>query len=141
MIPFDFCLFPAQFCYIIIYIWKVKSCVHIAELTQSRIESYVTTDGLVGRSVLELSTHLGLTTRFLLLSDSCVFLDLGRSLWRKDGSVTYEYNCCWSSPTQSFSGPSPVGLATILYCLRFYGGGIRPLLHTGYWLLIEVKVN
>jgi hypothetical protein len=31
MIPHDFCLFPAQFCYIIKYIWKVKSCVHIAD--------------------------------------------------------------------------------------------------------------
>jgi hypothetical protein len=26
-------------------------------------------------------------------------------LWREDGSVIY--NCCWSSPAQSFSGPSP----------------------------------
>jgi hypothetical protein len=31
MIPYDFCLFPAQFCYIIIYMWKVKSCVHITD--------------------------------------------------------------------------------------------------------------
>jgi hypothetical protein len=29
------------------------------------------------------------------------------------------YNCCWSSPAQSFSGPSPAGLMTIFYCLRF----------------------
>jgi hypothetical protein len=47
------------------------------------------------------------------------------------------------SPAQSFSGPSPVGLATIFYCLRFEtslyvasydsqgcDGGIRPRLHT-----------
>jgi hypothetical protein len=53
---------------------------------------------------------------------------------------------CWSSPAQSYSGPSPVGLVTIFYyCLRFetslfvasydsqgYGGGIRPRLHTGH---------
>jgi hypothetical protein len=25
---------------------------------------------------------------------------------------------CWSSPAQSFSGPSPSGLMTIFYCLR-----------------------
>jgi hypothetical protein len=31
MIPYGFCLFPAQFCYIIIYTWKVTSCVHIAD--------------------------------------------------------------------------------------------------------------
>jgi hypothetical protein len=64
------------------------------------------------------------------------------SLWREDGSVVY--NCCWPSPEQLFSGPSPLGLATIFYCLRLetslfvtsyysqgYGGGIRPRLHTG----------
>jgi hypothetical protein len=81
-------------------------------------------------------------TRFLLLSDSCGFLDLGRPLWRADLSVVY--NCCWSSPAQSFSGPSPVGLATVFYCLIFdtylfvascdsqgYGGGFRTRLHTG----------
>jgi hypothetical protein len=27
--------------------------------------------------------------------------------------------CCWPSSAQSLSGPSPVGVATILYCLRF----------------------
>jgi hypothetical protein len=55
------------------------------------------------------------------------------------------YNCCWPSPVQSFSGPSPMGLATIFYCLGFetslfipcydsqgHGGGIRPRLHAGY---------
>jgi hypothetical protein len=83
-----------------------------------------------------------LTTRFLLLSDCCGFVDVGRALWREDGSVVYI--CCWFSPAQSFSGPNPVGLVTIFYCLRFeififvasydsqgYGGGIRPHLHTG----------
>jgi hypothetical protein len=38
-------------------------------------------------------------------------------VWREDGSVVY--NCCWPSPTQSFSGPSPAELMTIFYCLRF----------------------
>jgi hypothetical protein len=36
---------------------------------------------------------------------------------QEDGSVVY--NCCWVSPVQSFSGPSPAGLVTIFYCLRF----------------------
>jgi hypothetical protein len=76
-------------------------------------------------------------TRFLLVCDSCEFVDVGRSLWREDGSVVY--NCCRPSPAQSFSGPSPVGLATIFCCLRFetslfvasfdsqgYGWGIWP---------------
>jgi hypothetical protein len=96
----------------------------------------------VGQSVLEQSNHLGLTTRFLLLSDSCWVVDVVRSLCREDRSVVY--NFCWPSPAQSFSGPSRVGLAIIYYCLRFetslfiasydsqsYGGGIRHRLHTG----------
>jgi hypothetical protein len=29
------------------------------------------------------------------------------------------YNCCWLSPAQSFSSPSPAGPFTIFYCLRF----------------------
>jgi hypothetical protein len=49
--------------------------------------------------------------------------------------------CHWPSPVQSFLGPSPYGLATIFYCLRFeislfvasydwqgHGGGIPPRL-------------
>jgi hypothetical protein len=71
----------------------------------------------VGQSVLVSSTHLGLTTRFLLLSDSCGFVDVGRSLWRENRSAVY--NCCCSSPAHSFLGPSPAGLVTIFYCLRF----------------------
>jgi hypothetical protein len=60
--------------------------------------------------------------------------------WREDGSVFCI--CCWSSLAQSFSGPSPLGLATIFYCLRFktshfvasyhsqgHGGVIRPPLN------------
>jgi hypothetical protein len=91
---------------------------------------------------LEQSTHLGLTTRSWLLSDSCGFVGLGRPLWREDGSAVC--NCYWPSPAQSFSGPSPVGLVAIFYCLWFetslfvatydsqgHGGGIRPRLHTG----------
>jgi hypothetical protein len=61
--------------------------------------------------------HLGPKTRFLLLSDSCRFVDVGRPFWREDGSVVY--NCCWASPAQSFLGLSPAGLLTIFYCVRF----------------------
>jgi hypothetical protein len=28
-------------------------------------------------------------------------------------------HCCWSSPAQSFSGPTPAGLVTTFYCLKF----------------------
>jgi hypothetical protein len=50
----------------------------------------------VGQSVLVSSTHLRLTTRFLLLSDSCGFVDVGRPLWREDGCVFYyaQYTIC-----------------------------------------------
>jgi hypothetical protein len=101
----------------------------------------------VGRSVLEESTHLGLTTRCLLLSHNCRFVDVGRSLWREDGSVFYI--CCWPSLAQSLSDPSPVGLAIVFYCLRFetstfvashdsqgHGGGTRPRLHMGLVITI-----
>jgi hypothetical protein len=71
----------------------------------------------VGQSVLVSSTHLGLTTRFLFLSESCGFVDVGRSLWRENGSAVY--NCYWSSPAQSFLGTSPTGLVTIFYSFRF----------------------
>jgi hypothetical protein len=66
---------------------------------------------------------------------------LGRPLWREDGSVVC--NCYWPSPVQLFSGPSPIKLVAIFYCLRSetslfiasydsqgHGGGIRPHLHT-----------
>jgi hypothetical protein len=34
-----------------------------------------------------IGTHLGLATRFLLLSDSCRLVDVGHSLWQEEGSV------------------------------------------------------
>jgi hypothetical protein len=48
MILYDFCLFPAQFCYVIIYVWKVENRMQTMDwcwryLSQS--QSYVTTDG------------------------------------------------------------------------------------------------
>lgn len=33
-------------------------------------------------------------------------------------------NCCWPSRAQSFSGPSPTGLITTFYCLRFPQPGV-----------------
>jgi hypothetical protein len=79
--------------------------------------------------------------RNLLLFDSYDLVFVGRPLWREDGSVFCI--CCWSSPANYFSGPSPLGLVTISYCLRFEtspfvasyesqgnGGDIRLLFHT-----------
>jgi hypothetical protein len=43
---------------------------------------------------LAVKPHLGSTTRFLLLSDSYSFVDVGRTLWREDGSVIYRRLTC-----------------------------------------------
>jgi hypothetical protein len=41
------------------------------------------------------------------------FVYVGRSLWREDGSVVYNYS--WSSPAQSFWDPSPARLTIMFY--------------------------
>jgi hypothetical protein len=84
----------------------------------------------------------GAYDQILLLSDSCWFVDVGRSSWREDVSVVCSWY--WFSPALLFSGASPLGLANIFHCLRFetflfvayydsqgYGGGIRPRLQKG----------
>jgi hypothetical protein len=52
--------------------------------------------------------HLGHKTRFLLLSDCCLFVDVGHPLLHEGRSAIY--NCCWPSITESFSDMSPTGL-------------------------------
>jgi hypothetical protein len=108
----------------------------------SEYESYVTTDGQSASLFWNKGPIWGLRLDFYYCQTVCGFIYVSRSLWREDESVVY--NFCWPSPAQSFSGPSPVGLVTIFYCLRFetslfiasdysqgYGGGIRPWPHTG----------
>jgi hypothetical protein len=70
-----------------------------------------------GQSVLEQSTHLGLTTRYLLTvwqlrSCSCGAPSLTR------GWVCLLYMLL-ALVSAVFLGPSPLGLETIFYCLRF----------------------
>jgi hypothetical protein len=62
-------------------------------------ESYVTTEGQSASRSWNKAPIWGLR-RSLLLSGSCVLVDVGRSLWREDWSVFY--NCCWSSPGSHF---------------------------------------
>jgi hypothetical protein len=58
---------------------RLHTGVLFSSQNQDQTQSYITTDGYDG--------HLGLTTRSLLLLDSCKLVDVGRSLWRGDGSV------------------------------------------------------
>jgi hypothetical protein len=110
--------------------------------TQVKIKVKVTLRLTVSHSVsLGVEPHLGLMTRYLLLFDSYGLVFYGAP------SMTRGRVCCWRSlPAQSFSGPSPLLLATIFYCLRFeiflfvasydsqgHGGGIRPRLHRVIW--------
>jgi hypothetical protein len=70
----------------------------------------------VGQSIL-VSSPSGAQDEIFVTLRQLRFVDVGRPLCRKDRSVFY--NCCWPSPAQSFLGPSPAGLMTIFYCLRF----------------------
>jgi hypothetical protein len=56
-------------------------------------------------------------SNFIFQLNTCGYSPYATSPWRDDGPVAY--NCCWPSPAQSFSSPSPVGRMTILCCLRF----------------------
>jgi hypothetical protein len=109
-------------------------------------ESYITTDGQLTSLSWNKAPIWGLRPDLYYCQTVAGLLMWGRSLWREDGSVCY--NCCWRSPAQTFSDPSPVGLATIFYCLRFflfvasydsqgYGGGIGPRLHAGVDLSVS----
>jgi hypothetical protein len=83
-----------------------------------KVKVKVTLRLTVSQSVsLGIEPHLGPMTRYLFLSDSYVLISVGRPLWREDGSVFCV--CRWALPAQSFSDPSPLGLATVFYCLRF----------------------
>jgi hypothetical protein len=117
----------------------------ILVMSKVKVTLRLTVSQSVSQSVsLGVESHLGLMTRYLLLFDSYGLVFVGRPLWREDRSVFCI--CCCPLPEQSFSGPSPLGLATIFYCLRFetslfvasydlqgHGGGIRPRLHTGLY--------
>jgi hypothetical protein len=94
------------------------SLIHTLDLTTPHDKSKLCyAQRPVGQSDLCVKFQMGPKTRFLLLSNSQGFVLVGRPLWQEDGSAIY--NCCWSSPEQSFSGPSPERLMTTFCCLRF----------------------
>jgi hypothetical protein len=58
------------------------------------------------------------TTRiFIFLLNTCGYIPYVTSSLTRGWSVVY--NCCWFSPAQSFSSPSPARFMTTFYCLRF----------------------
>jgi hypothetical protein len=79
-------------------------------------QSHIATDGQsVSKSWCR--AHLGLMAGYLLVFDSYGLVFVGRPLLREDGSVFC--TCCWLLPLQSLPGPSPLGLETVFYRLRF----------------------
>jgi hypothetical protein len=88
-------------------------------ILKDKVKVKATSRLTVSQSVsLGAEPHLGLMTRYFHYSLTVTVLFFwGRLLWREDGFVFCI--CCWPFPAQSFSGPSPLGLATIFYCLRF----------------------
>jgi hypothetical protein len=88
----------------------------------------------------------GFTTRFFLRSEYGIRLTVTFFIpWDalSDERTGLSFVCATGPCQRSFLGRSPLGLATVLYCLRFetslfvasydsqgHGGGIRPRLHT-----------
>jgi hypothetical protein len=86
--------------------------------SQSQSHSYFTTGGLQPISSSWRQAPWDPRPEFLFYNRTlAVFVLMLHPTWRQDGFVVY--NCCWSSPAQSFSGPNPARLVTIFYCLRF----------------------
>jgi hypothetical protein len=122
-----------------------RATVEVFEPPPHEVQLFILETSIMLRPTASRLICLGINHPFgayyqIFITVSWVFVDVGRSLWREDGSVVY--NCCWPSPAQSFSGPSPVVIVIIFYCLRFetslfvasydsqgYGGGIRLRLH------------
>jgi hypothetical protein len=83
-----------------------------------KVKVKVTLQPTVSRPVcLGARPHLGLKIRFLLLSDSCRFVDVGRPLWREDWSVVH--NFCWLRQRSHFRVRVPRDLRPYFTCLRF----------------------
>jgi hypothetical protein len=109
--------------------------------TQVKVKVKVLLGPTVSRLVcLGVEPHLGPKTTYILFVDSYCLVLWGALSDERTGLSLFI--CCWPSLPQCFSGPSPLGLVTIFYCLRFetslfvasydsqgYGGGIRNRLH------------
>jgi hypothetical protein len=90
-----------------------KSAVGLISISVlSESESYITTDGQSASPSWNKGPIWDLRPDFYYCQTVAGLLMWGAL--SEDWSVVY--NCCWSSPTQSFSGPSLLGLVTIFYC-------------------------
>jgi hypothetical protein len=83
--------------------------------SQSQSQSHVTTDGQPASLSWNKAPIRGLRPDLDYCLTVAGLLIWGRPLWWEDGSAVC--NCYWSSPAQSFLGPSPVRLVAIFYCL------------------------
>jgi hypothetical protein len=70
------------------------------------------------QSMLVSGTHVRPSTIFSYL-DSCGFVDVGRPLWREDGSVVD--SCCWAFPAQFFSGSESRGTHDHILMSQIWG--------------------
>jgi hypothetical protein len=97
--------------------WKKLTSISGLRRSESESESYVTTDGQPASLSWNKAPFWGLRPDLYYMCDSYGLVLVERSLWREVRSVFCM--CCWPLPALSFSGPSPLGLETIFYCLRF----------------------
>jgi hypothetical protein len=108
----------------------------LSPFTSAESESNITTECQSASLSWNKAPVRGLRPDVCYYQDGCGFVDVGRSLWRENGSVVYK--CFSASPAQSCSDLSDLEVVTIFYCLRFdtslfvasydsqgYGGGIR----------------
>jgi hypothetical protein len=66
---------------------------------------------------LGVNPSFGVRDQVLVTAKHLCVCKVGLPLWREDRSVVY--NCCWSQQRSHSRSPSPTGLMTIFYCLRF----------------------
>jgi hypothetical protein len=110
--------------------WIRYVCLHLRR--------YVLVVSLERSKRLKWNLELGIKTEIIVLWTHKLYR---RLVWYLSRVITQKatvYTTVWPFPAQSFSAPSPLGLATIFYCLRFetslfvvsydsqgHGGGIR----------------
>jgi hypothetical protein len=88
-----------------------------SSLGQSNSQSYFKTGGLTSVSSSWRQAPWYSRPVFSCNWTLAVIVLMQHSLWRGGRSVVHNYY--WSSPLQSFSGPSPTWFMTIFYCLIF----------------------